>query len=342
MKIALIGLTGAGKKTLFTLLTGRRTPEGRKPGESLEGAADIRDARVDALAEVCRPKRVTYAQNHFVLCPDAVAGSYEWLTAARRCHLVCLVARAFASESLYHPAGCVDPVRDCDNLETELLLADLQVVETRLERLARDARIGNLPPGQKVEQDVLQRCAAALSDGIRVADLDMSARDQSAVRHIDLITRLPLMRVYNVAEDDLSTPFGPDVLAVSCQIEQEIMAMTDPGERRAYLELLGLAAAGLDRMNAAAYAALGLMSFYTAGPDECRAWTIRKGSTAPVAGGRIHSDIERGFIRAEIIKLDGYLTAGSEGAARNAGMVQVRGRDYVLEDGDVVNFLHNA
>jgi len=342
MKIALIGLPQAGKKTLFTLLTGRHVPEGRKTAESLEGAADIRDARVDALAEVCNPKKTTYAQNQFVLCPDAVTGSYEWLAAARRCHLVCLVVRAFESDSLYHPAGSVDPGRDCENLEAELLLADMQVVETRLERLAKEGRAGNLPPEQKLEQEVLDKCLAALSEGTRLADLPLPEREWEAVRHVELITLLPLLRVYNAAEDDLATEYGDNVLATSSQIEQEIMSMDDPAERHAYLDVLGLHASGLDRMNAAAYDALGLMSFYTAGPDECRAWTIHKGSTAPVAGGKIHSDIEHGFIRAEIIKHEDYVEHGSEGAARNAGKIQTRGRDYVVEDGDVVHFLHSA
>lgn len=342
MKIALIGLPLAGKKTLFTLLTGRIVPEGRKSAESIEGVAAIRDARVDALAGVCNPKKTVYAQNQFALCPDAVAGSYEWLAAARRCHLVCLVVRAFESESLYHPAGSVNPARDCDNLEAELLLADMQVVETRLERLAKDNRVGNLQPEQKLEQEVLGKCLAALGEGTRLADLSLEEGDWEAVRHVELITLLPLLRVYNVAEDDLGTEFGDAVLVMSCQIEQEIMSMDDPAERQSYLDMLGLNASGLERMNAAAYDALGLMSFYTAGPDECRAWTIRKGTTAPVAAGKVHSDIERGFIRAEIIKLDDFLAAGSEGAARNAGKVQTRGKDYVVEDGDVVHFLHSS
>ena len=342
MKIALIGLPQAGKKTLFTLLTGRQIPPTRKPAESIEGAAAIRDARVDDLAEVCNPQKTTYAQNQFALCPDAVTGSYEWLTAARQCNLVCLVVRAFESASLYHPAGSVDPARDCRDLEAELLLADMEVTETRLERLAREDRGGNLGPEQKLEQEVLGKCLTALGESTRLADLPLQEREWEAVRHVELATLLPLLRVYNVAEEDLDTEYGEGVLVMSCQIEQEIMSMDDPAERHAYLDVLGLHASGLDRMNAAAYDALGLMSFYTAGQDECRAWTIRKGSTAPVAGGKIHSDIERGFIRAEIIKLDDYLAAGSEGAARNAGKVQIRGRDYVLEDGDVVHFLHSA
>ncbi|MFH1568081.1 MAG: DUF933 domain-containing protein [Gemmatimonadota bacterium] len=342
MKIALIGLPQAGKKTLFTLLTGRRVPESRKPGESVEGAAAIRDPRVDALAEVCRPQKTTYAQNQFVLCPDAEAGSYEWLAAARRGHLVCRVDRAFAADEVYHPAGTVDPARDCDNLEAELLLADMEVVEKRLVRLDKETRAGALRPEQKLEQEVLRRCMAALEDSRRLADAGLAEIDLVAVRHLELVTLLPLLRVYNVAEADLAAEWPAGVLAISARIEQEIMTMDDPAERHAYLEVLGLSASGLDRMNQAAYDALGLMSFYTAGPDECRAWTIHKGSPAPVAGGKIHSDIERGFIRAEIIKLDDYLATGSESTARAQGKVQIRGRDYLIEDGDVVHFLHSA
>jgi len=343
MKIALIGFPQAGKRTLFTLLTGRSVPEARKPGETVEGTAGIRDARVDALSEICRPERVVYAENQFVLCPDAVEGteSRNWLDAARRCDLVCLLVRAFESDQVYHPAGSIDAERDAESLEAELLLADMEVLEKRLERLARETRAG-LRAEQKLEQHTLAKCMAAMEEGKRLADVAMEDLELASVKSLELITLLPVLRIYNVSEDALGEDRRSGGLSVSCLIEQEIMAMDDAAERAEYLTEMGLSSSGLDRVNAAAYDALGLMSFYTIGKDECRAWTIHKGTTAPVAAGKIHSDIQRGFIRVEVTKFDDLVEAGSEQKAKAAGKVQTRGKDYVIEDGDICHYLFSV
>ncbi len=181
-----------------------------------------------------------------------------------------------------------------------------------------------------------------LEAGKRLANVPQADHQLDTIRSLDFVTLLPLLRVYNVSEDELERDYGEHVTAVSCKIEQEIIEMDDPAERAEYIEALGVTASGLDRVNEGSYDALGLMSFYTAGEDECRAWTISKNSLAPVAGGKVHSDIERGFIRAEVIKLDDYVETGSEGAARNAGKIRTRGRDYVVEDGDVIHFLFSV
>ena len=343
MKIALIGLPQAGKRTLFTLLTTRAIPEGRKPGDTVEGVATVRDPRVDALSGIFKPKKTTYAENRFVLCPDATTGGdgHEWLDAARRCHLICLVLRAFEDDGVYHPAGSIDARRDRDNLEAELLLADMELVDKRLERLAKEAKSG-LKPEQAREKAVLDKAMACLEEGRRLAELTLDESERATVRSLDLITFLPVLSVYNVSEDGLAEDFGPGAASVSCKIESEVAAMEDAGERAEFLEALGLDAPGLDRVNAAAYDALGLMSYYTVGEDECRAWTIRKGASAPEAGGAIHSDIERGFIRAEVMGYDDFIAAGSEAEARKRGALQTRGRDYIVEDGDIMHFLHNA
>lgn len=342
MKIALIGLPQAGKRTLFTLLTGRPVPESRKPGETVEGIAHVRDPRIDALVGIFQPKKTTYAENNFVLCPDATTGgeSYEWLEAARRCHLVCLVVRAFEGDGVYHPGGSVDPTRDRDNLEAELLLADMELVEKRLERLARESKSG-LKPEQEREKAVLDKAMACLEESRPLRELTLDESERATVRSLDLVTFLPVLTVYNVSEEDL-TKDTPDGASVSCLIEGEIAAIDDDGERAEFMEALGLESPGLDRVNAAAYDALGLMSYYTVGEDECRAWTIRKGASAPEAGGAIHSDIERGFIRAEVMGYDDFIDAGSEAEARNRGTLSTRGRDYIVEDGDIMHFLHNA
>lgn len=345
MKIALIGLPQAGRKTLFTLLTGRTVPEARKPGESIEGIAAIRDERVDRLTDLFKPKRKVYAENHFVLCPDAVTGadSRGWLDAARRCDLLCLVVRAFESDQVYHPEGSVDAARDEDNLRTELLFADMELVEKRLVRMAKEARAG-IGADQKTEQETLQACMVALEAGKPLTSLTFDPPALASIRSLGLLTLIPLMVLHNVSEADLGSAAaasgGP--LALSCQIEQEIAGIADEAERQEYMEAIGIRQPGLDRVNAAAYDALGLMSFYTAGKDECRAWTIRKGSPAPVAGGKIHSDIERGFIRVEVIKYTDFIEAGSEHAAKERGKMLTKGKDYIIEDGDICHFLFNV
>ncbi len=343
MKIALLGLTNTGKKTLFKLLTGRDVPPSMKPGESLEGVGPIRDKRIDILSDLFNPEKTTYAENHFVLCPDIAEGSQtrEWMDSARRCDLLCILVRAFESEAVYHPAGSVDPQRDRENIETELLLADMQLVETRLQRIAKEKKAGQTQ-AQILEEDILNRFQAALDEEKLLSTVKLEPHEEKAIRSLDLITRTPILYTYNISEDDIGKEFGDDAFVISCEIEKEIATIDDPEEQQEFLEAMDLTAPGLDRMNAALYDALGLMSFYTVGEDECRAWTIRKGASAPVAGGKIHSDIERGFIRVEVIKYDDLIELGSEQAVKAKGKLQLQGREYIMEDGDLCHFLFNV
>jgi GTP-binding protein YchF len=345
MKIALLGLPQSGKKTLFSLMTGREVPEHRNEGDSLEGIAPIRDPRVDVLTEMENPEKTKYAENKIVLCPDMSEGTgkREWLDAARRCDLLCLVVRDFASESVYHPSGSVDAARDRRALETELLLADLELIEKRLERIAKEKRSG-LTSAQQKEEEVLLTCREAVENEKRISSLGFGEEDLAAIRSLNLVTLLPILWILNVEEERVGTaePAGEDIFLISALIEKEIMGIEETEERSEYLAALGLDSSGLDRLNAAAYDALGLMSFYTMGKDEVRAWTIRKGSLAPAAGGKIHSDIERGFIRVEVIKYDDLVAAGSESAAKAQGKALLKGKDYIMEDGDICHFRFNV
>jgi len=343
MKIALLGLAQSGKKTLFSLLTGRPVPASRKPGEAVEGVAPIHDSRVDALSELFQPNKTTYAENQFVLCPDVTASSTsrQWLDPARRCDLLCLVVRAFDSPEVFHPSGSVDPERDRTMIESELLLADMALVDTRLQRLAKEQK-GGRTQAQALEEDILRRFNAALEEEKFLSSVPLEPHEEQAIKSLDLVTRIPLICAYNVAEDEIGKDFGPGVFTISCEIEGEIAGIEDPAERREFMDELGIAEPSLDRINAALYDALGLMSFYTTGKDECRAWTIRKGSKAPIAGGKIHSDIERGFIRVEIMKFDDLIALGSEQKVKQAGKMQLHGKDYVVEDGDICHFLFNV
>jgi hypothetical protein len=342
MKIALLGYPQAGRRTLFTLLTTRKVSEGRKPGEAVEGVAFIRDSRVDRLNEICRPERKAYAENHFVLCPDIIEDpARAWLEAARKCDLLCFVVRAFSTGDVYHPAGSVDAARDLANIRAELIFADMELTEKRLTRIGKEKRAGQTPE-QANEERTLMKCMATLEAGKRLSDAGLDDRDLASIRSLGLVTLIPQLVAYNVDEGDLAKDFGPMSLAVSVRIETEIMAIDNPAEREEYLESIGLASSGVDRMNAAAYSALGLMSFYTIGKDEVRAWTIRQGAHAPTAAGKIHTDIERGFIRVEVIKYDDLVAAGSEQAVKAHGKMQLKGKDYVIEDSDICHFLFNV
>ena len=345
MKIALLGLPQSGKRTLFSLLTGREVSDHRGEGESVEGIAPIRDPRVDVIAGIAKPEKIKYAENKIVLCPDITEGTgkREWLDAARRCDLLCMVVRAFTSDTVYHPSGSVDADRDRRALNTELLLADLELIEKRLERIAKEKKAGRTAAQMK-EEHTLLKCREAIEAEKNIITLDLDEEELASVKSLNLVTLMPLLWVYNVDEDKVAINRDEhgDAFTVSALIEKEIMAMDNPEERNEYLEAMGLSSSGLDRLNAAAYDKLGLMSFYTMGKDEVRAWTIRKGTLAPAAGGKIHSDIERGFIRVEIIKYDDLTSAGSEAAVKSQGKALLKGKDYVIEDGDICNFRFNV
>jgi GTP-binding protein YchF len=344
MKIAILGLAQTGKKTLFTLLTGRQVPATRKVGEAIEGVAPIHDSRVAALSEFYQPKKTTFAENQFVLCPDITASSSTsrlWMDPARRCDLLCLLIRAFDSPDIFHPSGSVDPKRDRAMIESELILADMQLVETRLQRLAKEKK-GSQTTAQALEEDILHRFNAALEEEKFLSTVKLAVDEEQVIRSLEFVTRTPVIYAYNVSEDEIGKDFGPDVFTISCEIESEIAAIEDEAERLEFMAEMGIAEPSLDRINAALYDALGLMSFYTSGTDECRAWTIRKGSSAPVAGGKIHSDIERGFIRVEVMKYTDLMAAGSEQAVKQAGKMQLNGKDYIIEDGDICHFLFNV
>jgi GTP-binding protein YchF len=341
MRVAVLGYAQAGKRTLFRLLTGRAVPEGRKEGETVEGLAAVRDGRVDAITRIARPKKKTYAEVGYALCPDVGTGNERpWLESARRADVLAVVVRGYDDATVYHPLGSVDANRDRQNLLMELALCDLEVAERRLERIAKERRAGSTP-AQELEARVLQRLVDVLGSGGASRDVALNAQESAAIGSLGLLTRKPVLVVLNVAETALAGAHD-GIIPIAAKFEQEVAELGDESERREYLADMGVESLGVDRLNAAAYSALGLMSFYTMGPDEVRAWTIRKGALAPRAGGKIHSDIERGFIRVEIIKFDDLIAAGSEDAAKAAGRMQLRGKDYVMEDGDICHFLFNV
>lgn len=350
MKMALLGFPQSGKKTFFSLLTGRsdlgeKAGAAMQKGESLEGIAPVHDPRVDVLSRIFKPEKTRYAENTIVICPDVIDGSGKgkWLETARRCELLCILIRAFTSEQVYHPTGSVDARRDRSTMESELLLADLELIENRLERIAKEKKAAETPLQVQEERSLL-KIKETIESTMQLVSFSLEPHEQEPIKSLGLLTLKPVLWVYNVDEDRLKveTEDMSGEFSVSCRIEQEIMALDSPEERDAYLRDLGMNGSGLDRLNQAVYDALGLMSFYTVVKNEVRAWTIRKGSTALVAAGKVHSDIERGFIRVEIIKYNDLVAAGSESEVRAQGKVQVKGRDYVIEDGDICHFRFNV
>lgn len=343
MNISIIGLPQSGKRTLFSLLTGREVTSGQL-SETLEGVAPVKDPRVDSIAQIEKPEKITYAETFIKLCTDIDPGSgnTSWIETARLSDLLCIVVRDFSSEEVYHTDGSVDAERDKQNIEAELLIADLSLTESRIERIAKDRKRFKPTYDQQIEENTVIKFNNALNDNIILSTLSLSEEELASVSSLNFLTLKPILWCFNVNEDKISGDDNENIFRVSALIEKEIMAIKNSEERSAFLNDLGISESGVNRLNSAAYDLLGLMSFYTMGSDEARAWTIKKETLAPAAGGKIHTDIERGFIRVEVIKYDDLMKEGSEQAVKAAGKSFLKGKDYLLEDGDICNFRFNV
>ena len=358
MKIGIIGLPSVGKSTLFQLLTGAEAaaPGGRP--EARVGIARVPDGRVDRLSEMYRPKKKTWATVEYVDVPGVVKGEGQALVdqpALRGVDALVHVLRAFASDTVPHPDGSVDPLRDAGIMELELILADLGTVERRLERLEANIKKANRPD-DVAERAVFLKLKEALEAERPLREVSLTDEERRRLRSYSFLSEKPILLVVNLGEDEVKDAAGALARAglqalgerpgtalcpVAAPIETEI-AQLPQEDARAFLDDLGLAEPGLDRVIRTSYALLGLVSFLTAGEDECRAWTIRRGTRAQQAAGTIHSDIERGFIRAEVVPFEELMRAGSLAACREKGTLRLEGKDYVVQDGDVVNFRFNV
>ncbi len=357
MEIAIMGLPGAGKSTVFAALAGRALPHnGPRRGELERVAVRVPDRRLDALAALFRPRKVTPAEVQYLAAPDLGKNGHSadnWstlLAQLRSADALVQVVRAFDTPLSPHPAGHVDPLRDVDQLQSELLLADLLVIERRLERLEREARSsrkGQLPP----ERDLLRRLKERLENGLPLRGLALTAEDNKLLRGYGFLSAKPLLLLFNTGAgglDGLSAPLagkaeelGAHALALDGKLERELAELEDD-ERADLLAAFDLGEPALARVIRASYALLDVISFFTVGEDEVRAWTIRRGTPAWEAAGAIHSDLSRGFIRAEVVAAADLLRVGSLAEARRQALLRSEGRLYPVQDGDVISFLFNV
>ena len=355
MKLGLVGFPQVGKRTLFRLLTGKENEPINGKGEA-QGLARVRDERFERLVEMYRPRLETPAQMDFLLMPDlekqAERNAPIW-RALEKVDVICHLVRVFPEETVFHVSGTVDPRRDIAALNEELQLNDLLFIEKRMERLEKErGRNGDAVRAAR-ERELLTRMKHHLEEGRFLGTFPFTEEEQKLVSGYPFLTRKPLILILNLGEEQIHAPGLVDKLAgdfvgegfqwiaVSARIEDELSRLEEE-ERQAFLEELNIAEPALDKLTLVCYRALGLISFFTVGPDEVRAWTNRKHSLAPQAARVIHSDIERGFIRAEVIKYQDLIQLGNEQKVREAGKLLQKGRDYVVEDGDIINFLFNV
>ena len=363
MKIGIVGLPNVGKSTMFNSITKAGAECANYPFCTIEpnvGVVGVPDERLDELTKMYQPQKTTHAVIEFVDIAGLVKGASKgeglgnkFLSHIRETDSICEVVRCFEDSNVVHVDGSVDPIRDIETINLELIFADIETVNKRLDKARK-----NLKADKKYQQeiDLLEKIKANLENGISARAIDFSEEEQEMVKEMFLLTTKPILYIANISEEQLenaeddeqvqkvkqyASKEKAEVIPLCVKIEEELSGLEEQ-DKKEMLEALGLEESGLDKVIKKSYDLLGLMSFLTAGEPEVRAWTIKKGTKAPQAAGKIHSDIERGFIKAEVVSYQDLIKEGSMVNAREKGLVRMEGKEYIMQDGDIVLFKFNV